>query len=162
MSQMGLQQQLDAFKAEFARTAPVGRPALYEAKIEQLRASFAQERAIRTGDQAPDFTLPDPQGRNVSLGTLLEAGPAVVTFYRGGWCPYCNMQLRAYQAVLPDMTRNTAGRDLAAAAGRLAVDRRVERTDLRRPQRHREQGRPQLRARMVSARRVARRAAVEQ
>jgi peroxiredoxin len=104
MSQMGLQQQLDAFKAEFARTAPTGRPTLYEAKIEELRASFALERAIRTSDRAPDFTLPDPQGRNVSLGALLEVGPAVVTFYRGGWCPYCNIQLRAYQAMLPEMT----------------------------------------------------------
>ncbi len=101
---MGLQQQLDAFKAEFARTAPAGRPALYAAKIEELRASFALERAIRTADRAPDFTLPDPQGRVVSLGALLEAGPAVVTFYRGGWCPYCNIQLRAYQGVLPEVT----------------------------------------------------------
>jgi peroxiredoxin len=101
---MALQSQLDAFKAEFARTAPAGRAALYEAKIEDLRASFALERAIRTGDQAPDFTLPNPQGRPVSLGTLLEAGPAVVTFYRGGWCPYCNIQLRAYQAVLADIS----------------------------------------------------------
>jgi peroxiredoxin len=101
---MGLQQQLDAFKAEFARTAPAGRPALYEAKIEELRSSFAKERAIRTGDRAPDFILLDAQGRDVSLGALLEAGPAVVTFYRGGWCPYCNIQLRAYQAILPEMT----------------------------------------------------------
>ncbi|MGC2787399.1 MAG: peroxiredoxin-like family protein [Roseiarcus sp.] len=101
---MGLQQQLDAFKTEFKRTAPAGRPALYEAKIEELRASFALERAIRTGDQARDFTLPDLQGRNVSLGALLKAGPAIVTFYRGGCCPYCNIQLRAYQAVLPEMT----------------------------------------------------------
>ena len=99
---MGLRQQLDAFKAEFARTRQ-RRPALYEAKVEQLRASFALERAIRTGDQAPDFTLPDPRERDVFAGTLLDAGPAVVTFYRGGWCPYCNIQLRAYQAVLPEM-----------------------------------------------------------
>jgi peroxiredoxin len=101
---MGLEQQLAAFKAEFARTAPAGRAALYEAKIEELRASFALERAIGTGDEAPDFTLPDPQARAVSLGALLDAGPAVVTFYRGGWCPYCNIQLRAYQAALPEMT----------------------------------------------------------
>ena len=104
MSHMGLQQQLDAFKAEFARTAPPGRPALYEAKIDELRASFALERAIRSGNQAPDFTLPDPQGRDVSLGALLKEGPAVITFYRGGWCPYCNIQLRAYQAALPEIT----------------------------------------------------------
>lgn len=104
INHIGLQQQLDAFRAEFARTAPVGRPALYEAKIEELRAGFALERAVRTGDQAPKFRLPDPQGRTVSLSSLLQAGPAVVTFYRGGWCPYCNFQLRAYQAVLPEMT----------------------------------------------------------
>jgi peroxiredoxin len=101
---MRLRQQLDAFKAEFARTAPVGGPALYEAKIEELRASFALERAIRSGDLAPDFTLPDARERDVSLGSMLKAGPAVVTFYRGGWCPYCNIQLRAYQAVLRDIT----------------------------------------------------------
>jgi peroxiredoxin len=101
---MGLQQELDVFKAKFARTAPAGRPALYETKIEELRASFALERGIRTGHQAPDFTLPDPRKREVSLGTLLQAGPAVATFYRGGWCPYCNIQLRAYQAIVPEIT----------------------------------------------------------
>lgn len=101
---MGLEQQLAAFKAEFARTAPAGRPALYEAKIEELRASFALEAALGTGDEAPDFLLPDVRGSSVSLFAVLRHGPAVVTFYRGGWCPYCNIQLRAYQAVLPEMT----------------------------------------------------------
>ena len=101
---MILQQQLEAFKAEFVRTAPPGRAALYEAKIEELRASFAFHRAIGLGDQAPDFTLPDQQGRPVALSELLREGPVVVTFYRGGWCPYCNIQLRAYQGILPDIT----------------------------------------------------------
>lgn len=101
---MGLQQQVDAFIAEFARTAPAGRPALYDANIEELRASFALDCAIGLDHKAPDFALPNPQGRTVSLSELLRAGPAVVTFYRGGWCPYCNIQLRAYQGVLPEMT----------------------------------------------------------
>jgi peroxiredoxin len=104
ISLMGLQQQLDAFKAEFARTAPAGRPALYEEKIEELRATFTLERAVGLGDQAPDFRLPDAKGAVVSLHDLLLSGPAVVTFYRGGWCPYCNIQLRAYQAILPEIT----------------------------------------------------------
>lgn len=114
---MKLQKQLDAFKAEFARTAPAGRPALYEAKIEKLRASPALERAIRTGDRAPDFALPDALGKTVSLRTLLKAGPSVVTFYRGGWCPYCNIQLRAYQAIVPEIT--ALGARLAAISPQL-------------------------------------------
>ena len=101
---MGLQHQLDAFKAEFARTAPAGRPALYDAKIEELRASFALERAVGLDDLAPDFRLSNAKGAVVSLHDLLQSGPVVVTFYRGGWCPYCNIQLRAHQAILPEIT----------------------------------------------------------
>jgi len=100
---MGLQEQLDNFRAEFARTAPPGRVVLYEARIEELRAGFALESALGTGDEAPDFSLPDAGGKLVSLPCLLQRGPVVVTFYRGGWCPYCNIQLRAYQAILPQM-----------------------------------------------------------
>ncbi|MGN6099200.1 MAG: peroxiredoxin-like family protein [Bosea sp. (in: a-proteobacteria)] len=100
---MGLEQQLEAFRAEFARTAPEGRVTLYEAKIEELRASFAEHRAIGVGDAAPGFTLPGIAGRQVALDDLLRQGPVVLTFYRGGWCPYCNLQLRAYQAVLPQV-----------------------------------------------------------
>jgi peroxiredoxin len=100
---MGLDQQLEAFKEHFLRTAPAGRPALYEAKIEELRTSFALETAAGVGTIASDFQLPDVKGNLVSLSDLLLDGPVVVTFYRGGWCPYCNIQLRAYQAALPQM-----------------------------------------------------------
>ncbi len=100
---MRLDEQLADFRAEFARTAPPGRAALYEAKIEELRAGFATEKVLAVGHRAPDFTLPDQQGRPVSLAAVLESGPAVVSFYRGGWCPYCNLQLRAYQAALRDV-----------------------------------------------------------
>lgn len=100
---MGLEQQLAEFRAEVARTAPAARAALYEAKIEELRASFDIEAAISVSDQAPNFVLPDVRGESVSLSGLLQRGPAAVTFYRGGWCPYCNMQLKAYQAILPQI-----------------------------------------------------------
>jgi peroxiredoxin len=101
---MGLDQQLADFKAEFMRTAPTGRAALYEAKIKELRASFALDAAAGVGAVAPDFRLPDIKGNPVSLTDLLRSGPVVVTFYRGGWCPYCNIQLRAYQATLPQIS----------------------------------------------------------
>ncbi len=100
---MGLEQELAAFRANFKRTAPEGRVALYEAKIEELRASFARDEAIAVGDKAPGFDLPGVDGDRVVLDDLLRQGPVVLTFYRGGWCPYCNLQLRAYQAVAPQV-----------------------------------------------------------
>src|ERR1700689_2331843 len=100
---MGLDQQLADFKAEFLRMAPAGRPALYEAKIEELRAGFALEAAAGGEAPSPGFRVPDVRGNPVSLTDLLGRGPVVLTFYRGGWCPYCNIQLRAYQAVLPQI-----------------------------------------------------------
>ena len=101
---MNLQDELDALRAEFIRTAPPGRAELYDAKVEELQRTFPIEKALKTGDHAPDFTLPNSSGRPVSLGALLRDGAAVVTFYRGGWCPYCNLQLRAYQQVLGEIT----------------------------------------------------------
>jgi peroxiredoxin len=101
---MGLEQELDAFKAEFLRTAPAGRAALYEAKIEELRADFALERAVNVDETAPDFALPDAAGKSIILKDLLRSGPVVLTFYRGAWCPYCNIQLRTYQSVLPQIS----------------------------------------------------------
>jgi peroxiredoxin len=56
---------------------------------------------LAVGDLAPNFTLPDALGQPVALADLLVQGPVVVTFYRGEWCPYCNVQLRGLQATLP-------------------------------------------------------------
>ena len=102
---MTLEQELATFKAEFTRTAPAGRAALYEAKIEELRSEFASKSAIGVNDTAPDFALPNPAGRSIVLKDLLQSWPVVLTFYRGGWCPYCNIQLRAYQGALPEITK---------------------------------------------------------
>jgi peroxiredoxin len=101
---MSLEQELAAFKAEFSRTAPPGRAALYEAKIDELRADFASATAINVGDTATDFAIPNAAGKSIALTDLLKSGPVVLTFYRGGWCPYCNIQLRAYQSVLPQIS----------------------------------------------------------
>ena len=105
---MSLEQELAAFKAEFSRTAPAGRAALYEAKIEELRADFALASAVSVDEAAPDFALPNAAGKSLVLKELLRSGPVILTFYRGGWCPYCNIQLRAYQSVLPQISASGA------------------------------------------------------
>jgi peroxiredoxin len=67
--------------------------------VDWLRTTDVASRALRVGDKAPDFLLPDADGRLHSSEQLRGEGPLVVSFYRGGWCPFCNAELRALQAV---------------------------------------------------------------
>ena len=62
------------------------------------------KNAIKIGEEAPNFELPNPQGKSISLSTFLDKGSVVISFYRGSWCPYCNLQLRALQDRLSDIT----------------------------------------------------------
>ena len=62
------------------------------------------ERAIGVGAIAPEFSLGDSHGQRLTLSALLVHGPVVLSFYRGGWCPYCNLELRALQARLAEFT----------------------------------------------------------
>ena len=64
------------------------------------------------GDKAPGFTLKDPIGQEVTLSEVLKKGPVVLTWYRGGWCPYCNIALAAYQEKLTEI--RAAGASLVA------------------------------------------------
>ncbi|EPR71831.1 peroxiredoxin-like family protein [Cyclobacterium qasimii] len=71
--------------------------------IIKAKAFEEGRNAIKIGEKAPSFQLPNPHGETISLSALLDNGPIVVTFYRGSWCPYCNLQLRALQAKLSDI-----------------------------------------------------------
>ena len=65
-------------------------------------------RAVQPGDTAPDFTLPTPDGREISLEDLRRKGPVVLNFYRGAWCPYCSLELRALDEILPEIRKHGA------------------------------------------------------
>jgi peroxiredoxin len=69
---------------------------------ERLQRS-GEAPGLELGERAPLFTLPDATRAPVSLEDLLERGPVVISFYRGEWCPYCNVALRAMQQVLPEI-----------------------------------------------------------
>ena len=104
--------QLDAFKADFSARADEETKAAFEQGIKEVADSGVLDSALKVGDRAPDFELPDARGSLVRSADLLAQGPIVVTWYRGGWCPYCNLQLRAYQEVLPEL--KSAGAQLVA------------------------------------------------
>ncbi|HEV2238929.1 MAG TPA: peroxiredoxin-like family protein [Ktedonobacterales bacterium] len=98
-----LQQQIEAFQAQLATQLPPEMlAALAKSSATLIQTGIAQQ-SVKTGERAPDFTLPDVFGNQVTLSELLKQGPVVVTFYRGEWCPFCNLQLRAYQRILPQI-----------------------------------------------------------
>ncbi len=124
---MTLQAKLDAFKADFeAGKPPYNVPysvveTMHRATAE-LKASGLAERAKKVGDKAPAFTLKDPDGNPVSSTELLAKGPLIVSFYRGVWCPYCNMELQALQAALPEFEK--LGASLVAISPQTAPNSR--------------------------------------
>src|SRR5258707_3093354 len=98
-----LQQQTDALFAHAKNQIPDDLLKDLLSPVEHLIASDAAEKVLKEGTQAPDFTLPDVLGNRVTLSQRLRQGPVVLSFYRGEWCPYCNLELRAYQRVLPQL-----------------------------------------------------------
>jgi peroxiredoxin len=124
---MSLQAKLDAFKADFqAGKPPYNVPrsvieTMHRATAE-LIASGAAACALKAGDKAAAFTLNDPDGKPVALADLLARGPLVISFYRGVWCPYCNMELQALQAALPDF--QALGASLVAISPQMAANSR--------------------------------------
>ena len=92
-----LTQQLADYKAGFIQRVPPERLAMMESATAELKATGIETHALQVGDQAPDITLPDATGRAVHLSDLWKESVTVLIFYRGGWCPYCNLELRAWQ-----------------------------------------------------------------
>lgn len=76
---------------------------LLQRSIQRIVESGLVESAVGVGEQFPTFSLPNPAGAAVGSEELLEQGHMVVCFYRGGWCPYCNLELRAYQELLGEI-----------------------------------------------------------
>jgi peroxiredoxin len=95
---MKLQDKLDAFKAHFeTKVATPEVVEIFHRTMAELIATGQAERALKVGDLAPTFRLVNAEGELVSSQQMLEQGPLVVTFYRGVWCPYCNIDLQAIE-----------------------------------------------------------------
>ncbi|MHA4740337.1 peroxiredoxin-like family protein [Dyadobacter sp. MSC1_007] len=62
---------------------------------------YGSELKLNEGDKAPDFNMPNLYGENVNLYNTLDSKRVILIFYRGGWCPFCNLQLRQYQNMIP-------------------------------------------------------------
>ena len=129
---MKLQDKLDAMREDFEN----GRFPLVPTR-DQLEAmsqatqslidSQQADYALKAGDRAPDFTLEDADGTNVSSRALLARGPLVATFYRGVWCPYCNYDLQALEEVRTEI--EARGASLVAVSPQTPANSRKSQRD---------------------------------
>lgn len=102
MSNPSLTEQLEAAARQFKANSPIEAQVKLGQMIEELQKSGIAS-GKQPGEKAIDFTLTNALGKDVVLFEELAKGPIVLVYYRGGWCPFCNMQLRAYQQILPEI-----------------------------------------------------------
>ena len=100
---MSLRDELLARQRKSAEMIPEDVRAVMGEKTRALIASGLTEQSRKAGDAIPAFALPNAKGATVDIKSLLSKGPVVVSFYRGGWCPYCNLELRALQSRLSEI-----------------------------------------------------------
>ena len=74
-----------------------------QAAIDELVQSSILETATKSGAKIPEISLPNAIGKTIHLNEVLKENRVVLTFYRGGWCPYCNLELKAFQNALPEI-----------------------------------------------------------
>jgi peroxiredoxin len=104
---VSLRDQLDEQWRRTRERSPEIRKA-YEALVAELARSGLVEGAVKAGDAMPEFEIPSAEGTLVSSAELLARGPLVLSFFRGGWCPYCRLELKALQETLPEIERQGA------------------------------------------------------
>jgi peroxiredoxin len=106
---MSLTEQLKRTAEKSADRLPAEAQATMKHAIDELKTTSIIEQALKTGNSIPQIELPNATGKTVNVNEILSQGKKVViAFYRGGWCPYCNLELRALQQFLPQIQEKGA------------------------------------------------------
>jgi len=103
-----LASQIAALQAEMIPNIPQDTLSTMMSATQTLADSGQAEKALNVGDTCPDFELGNAQGVKVSLSEQLKSGPAVISFYRGAWCPYCNLEIHALKNILDGFRQHGA------------------------------------------------------
>lgn len=107
-----LKEQISEYNAEKAKQMPEEVLNTMAAVTMDLKSMELEDNSLKVGDKIPQFNLPDHNGTDRSFSGYLDKSVVVLSFYRGGWCPYCNLELHALQNSLPDI--EAAGARLVA------------------------------------------------
>jgi peroxiredoxin len=95
-------------KASIARYVPADVQAVHTRTVSRLKAESLTSRVPQPGTKAPSFEIADQNGTSVASGALLEAGPVVLMFIRGRWCPFCVAQMEAMSSLAPQFEASGA------------------------------------------------------
>lgn len=112
ISMKSLKEQIADFNEEKIKRIPKDILDTMNTATIGLKAINLEENTLKTGDKTPDFSLLDHKGTNRAISDYLKESTIVLSFYRGGWCPYCNLELSALQKTLPEIEQ--AGARLVA------------------------------------------------
>jgi peroxiredoxin len=107
-------EKLQELIGELGKMLPEEKFAVFNNDATRLAEKYPAPLKLKRGDKAPLFSLPNATGKTISIENQLKHGPVVLTFYRGVWCPYCNLQLKTYQQILPEIRE--AGANLIAVS----------------------------------------------
>ncbi|WP_405368573.1 peroxiredoxin-like family protein [Nonlabens sp. Asnod2-A12] len=105
---MNLIAQLQSLAEGSASRHPGESQEIMSKGIEELKASHIVSKSLKTGDKIPAIQLPNQNNELVDVNEILKTDKVVLSFYRGGWCPYCNLELKALQHFLPEMEEKGA------------------------------------------------------
>ncbi|MEI8624339.1 peroxiredoxin-like family protein [Pseudoalteromonas sp. B28] len=105
---MSLKAQIDAYNVQKDAKLPADVLALMNTTNEELIAQHIKDNALQIGQKVENFSLANHNGENIELADLLKKGPVIISFYRGGWCPYCNLELKALNDYLPQFKTHSA------------------------------------------------------
>ncbi|MCH7772364.1 MAG: AhpC/TSA family protein, partial [Bacteroidetes bacterium] len=100
---MLLKEEIKKMQEEMLPQIPEDVLKLLFSKTEELVNSGIAERTLNEGDEIPQINLPNSVGKSIDVNSMLKDGPVVISFYRGAWCPYCNLELKALQQALPEI-----------------------------------------------------------
>ena len=107
-------EKLTELRTNLENMLPQEALSLFDNDAKNLQAKHSSILKLQVGDKAPDFSLSNATNQTVRLSDLLKKGKVVLTFYRGTWCPYCNLQLSIYQKSLDEI--HSLGAELVAVS----------------------------------------------
>lgn len=99
-----LAKQIESLNNELMQQVPVAVLEIFEKSITALKSENIETKIAEIGDQLVPFSLPNAANQLIYSKNILEKGKMILAFFRGSWCPYCNLELRALQENLAKIT----------------------------------------------------------